>query len=150
VSELVTHEPFTRVNRRSLIRDFKNDAIAELIKGNTDLQSNSMKALLKNRSDISGAELANIIANNSNLVNTDLRKVLSQLRVPNDAANVLKTIENLTGVESNLKLNVASLKNLRVQKDAIESAIKNTLTNIIKSKIAGAVQEGLNNIKKYF
>jgi predicted translin family RNA/ssDNA-binding protein len=70
--------------------------------------------------------------------------------VPNDAANVLKTIENLTGVESNLKLNVASLKNLRVQKDAIESAIKNTLTNIIKSKIAGAVQEGLNNIKKYF
>ena len=150
VSELVTHEPFTRVSRRSLIRDFKNDAIAELIKGNTDLQSNSMKALLKNRSDISGAELANIIANNSNLVNTDLRKVLSQLRVPNDAANVLKTIENLTGVESNLKLNVASLKNLRVQKDAIESAIKNTLTNIIKSKIAGAVQEGLNNIKKYF
>ena len=94
--------------------------------------------------------MANIIANNSNLVNTDLRKVLSQLRVPNDAANVLKTIENLTGVESKLKLNAQSLKNLTVQKDAIESAIKNTLTNIIKSKIAGAVQEGLNNIKKYF
>ena len=109
-----------------------------------------MKALLKNRSNISGAELSNILINDSNLINTELRKVISQLSVPNDPANVLKAIEKITGVESNIKLNVASLKNLKVQAASIESAIKNTLTNIIKSKIAGAVQEGLNNIKKYF
>jgi len=53
-------------------------------------------------------------------------------------------------VESNIKLNAASLKNLKVQAASIESAIKNKLTNIIRSKITDAVAQGLNNIKKYF
>ena len=121
-----------------------------LIKENPNLQNNEIKNLLKSNPNISGKELAKAISSGALPIETELNNLISRITVPGNIDDVFKTVENLTAVGNNLKLNPASLKNLKNNAEAVKSSVKNKLTNIINAKIKDAVDQGLSAVKKYF
>ena len=116
VSDFVTHEPFNRTSSTALKKKYVNDAI---------------KLIAKENPELSASELATIKST-----------LISQKSID----SITSKITNLTTLNSNIKLNVSSLKTLTTQATNIKATIKNKAMGFVQGKI----DAGISAVRSFF
>ena len=116
VSDFVTHEPFNRTSSTALKKKYVNDAI---------------KLIAKENPELSASELGTIKST-----------LISQKSIDGITAK----INNLTKLNSTIKLNISSLKTLTNQAKNIKQTIKNKAMGFIQGKI----DAGISAVKSFF
>ena len=120
VSDFVTHEPFNRTSSTALKKKYVNDAITLIAKENPEL---------------SASELATIKST-----------LISQKSID----SITSKITNLTTLNSNIKLNISSLKTLTTQATNIKATIKNKAMGFVQGKIDAGISAGISAVRSFF
>jgi len=120
VSDFVTHEPFNRTSSTALKKKYVNDAI---------------KLIAKENPELSASELGTIKST-----------LISQKSIDGITAK----INNLTKLNSTIKLNISSLKTLTNQAKNIKETIKNKAMGFIQGKIDAGISAGISALKSFF
>jgi hypothetical protein len=120
VSDFVTHEPFNRTSSTALKKKYVNDAI---------------KLIAKENPELSASELGTIKST-----------LISQKSIDGITAK----INNLTKLNSTIKLNISSLKTLTNQAKNIKQTIKNKAMGFIQGKIDAGISAGISALKSFF
>ena len=116
VSDFVTHEPYNRTSSTALKKKYVNDAI---------------EAIAKENPELSASELAMIKST-----------LISQKSID----GITSKINNLTKLNSNVKLKISSLKTLTNQAKNIKETIKNKAMGFIQ----GHISAGISAVKSFF
>tara|TARA_Y100000310_G_C20643016_1_gene795007 strand:+ start:71 stop:1879 length:1809 start_codon:yes stop_codon:yes gene_type:complete len=116
VSDFVTHEPFNRTSSTALKKKYVNDAIKLIAKENPKLSA------------------------------SELGMIKSTLISQKSIDGITSKINNLTKLNSNVKLNISSLKTLTNQAKNIKETIKNKAMGFIQGKI----DAGISAVRSFF
>ena len=116
VSDFVTHEPYNRTSSTALKKKYVEDAIKLIAEENPELSA------------------------------SELGMIKSTLISQKSIDGITSKINNLTKLNSNVKLNISSLKTLTNQAKNIKQTIKNKAMGFIQGKI----DAGISAVKSFF
>jgi hypothetical protein len=116
VSDFVTHEPFNRTSSTALKKEYVKDAIKLIAEENPELSA------------------------------SELGMIKSTLISQKSIDGITSKINNLTKLNSNVKLKISSLKTLTNQAKNIKETIKNKAMGFIQ----GHISAGISAVKSFF